>query len=390
MHASYSDTPIEYRQYPTRFWKRVGSKAHEAAQPFHEDYFWTRNTVRNDTHNPARIASVRAEDIGNRASLSRDIPGGHQNWEVELFDISKTDNTRAHNKAELRFKAHSNHLFEYAKNASIVHGRPNTRSKVALYDTGFKLRRVSAYSNVCTDCAADMDRLGLLQRSWKGTRRVAGSVATNEQMQKEMQFGMSMRRGPLTDSNRDETQDVYDEMIENLITPLKGKKCTMFKSPAEIYVTKDLSFANENSKTKQDDSKLIREALDTLGVFLDNGRDKDKKKLIAQATKFVEALTSNPALFDILTDAYHKYTHENGAEYKRSASAFDSDIFRMEYRTPTELRIHNFEPSVKALSATQSATTTRKVEGATYKKGKVSGRAIRGGRINMKHPSAAE
>jgi len=39
MHASYSDTPIEYRQHPTRFWKRVGSKAHEAAQPFHEDYF---------------------------------------------------------------------------------------------------------------------------------------------------------------------------------------------------------------------------------------------------------------------------------------------------------------------------------------------------------------
>ena len=77
---------------------------------------------------------------------------------------------------------------------------------------------------VCMDCAADMDRLGLLQRSWKGTRRVAGSVATNEQMQNEMQFGMRMRRGPLTDSNRDEIQDVYDEMIENLITPFEGKR----------------------------------------------------------------------------------------------------------------------------------------------------------------------
>ena len=146
------------------------------------------------------------------------MPGGHQNWEVELFDVSKTDSTRAHNKAELRFKAHSNHLFEYAKNASIVQGRPNTRAKVALYDTGFKLRCVSAYSNVCMDSAADMDRLGLLQRSWYVTRRVAGSVATNEQMQKEMQFGMRMRRGPLTDSNRDEIQDVYDEMIQNLTT----------------------------------------------------------------------------------------------------------------------------------------------------------------------------
>jgi len=68
------------------------------------------------------------------------------------------------------------------------------------------------------DSAADMDRLGLLQRSWYVTRRVAGSVATNEQMQKEMQFGMRMRRGPLTDSNRDEIQDVYDEMIQNLTT----------------------------------------------------------------------------------------------------------------------------------------------------------------------------
>jgi len=240
---------------------------------------------------------------------------------------------------------------------------------VALYDTGFKLRRVSAYSNVCMDCAADMDRLGLLQRSWKGTRRVAGSVATNEQMQKEMQFGMRMRRGPLTDSNRDEIQDVYDEMIEHLITPFEGKKRTMFKSPAEIYVTKDLSFVNKNSKTKQDDSKLIREALDTLGVFLDTGRYKDKKKRISQATKFVEAFTSNPALFDILTDAYHKYTHENGAEYKRSA-LHSTTIYSAWSRSPTELRIHNFEPSVKALSATQSATTTRKVEGATYKKGK--------------------
>jgi len=167
MHASYSDTPIEYRQYPTRFWKRVGSKAHEASQPFHEDYFWIKNTTRNDTHNPARILRVRAEDVGNRSSLPQDVPGGHQNWEVELFDISKTDNTRAHNKAELRFKAHSNHLYEYAKNASIVQGRPNTRAKVALYDTGFKLRRVSAYSNVCMDCAADMDRLGLTRcRLW--------------------------------------------------------------------------------------------------------------------------------------------------------------------------------------------------------------------------------
>jgi len=96
--------------------------------PFHEDYFWTKNTRRNDTHNPAQISSVNAQDVGNRSSLPKDVPGGHQNWEVELFDISKTDSTRAHNKAELRFKSHSNHLFQYANNLSIVQERPKTRA----------------------------------------------------------------------------------------------------------------------------------------------------------------------------------------------------------------------------------------------------------------------
>jgi hypothetical protein len=75
-------------------------------------------------------------------------------------------------------------------------------------------------------------------------------------------------------------------------------------------------------------------------------------------------------MVDILADAFSKYTHVSaGGEFRPVTPQYDSDVYRLEYRTGDELRVVGYEPHSEAQSATRSIPMMREKPAVIYRKG---------------------
>lgn len=359
MHATYFRTPTTFRGLPSRFFKLKAAGKYDAPVPFHEKQLWKPNANPRDTH-VSNVRPVLEEGVGNPEHGL----GGHHNWEIEIFDKDKVEKPPpANNPEELRYKAHRNHLFEYASNAAIVQGRANTRSKVPLYATNFKLRRVSAYSNLCMDCAADMERLNLLARPWKKQPTAQGSgvaAAMNARVRAPVRVTSEERRA--------RTEREYHAFVRSTPMPMQHKGRTMFSQPPDVYISKDLRFVN--SSAKQDDAAKIKEALQVLEEVLHPTSAAAKAAALKRlGASLSDGPTRMNGMIDILTDAFSKYTRVSDGDFQGVTPQYDSDVYRLEYRTKDTLRIVNFKPKVEVQSATRSVPVMEKVDPVVYRKG---------------------
>jgi len=74
-------------------------------------------------------------------------------------------------------------------------------------------------------------------------------------------------------------------------------------------------------------------------------------------------------MIDILTDAFGKYTRVSDGKFYGATPQYDSDVYRLEYRTPDTLRIVGFKPHVEVQSATRSVPVMKALPEVVYNKG---------------------
>jgi hypothetical protein len=142
----------------------------------------------------------------------------------------------------------------------------------------------------------------------------------------------------------------------------------MFSQPPDVYISKDLRFVN--SSAKQDDGAKIREALAVLEEVL---HPTSAAAQAAALKKMGIALADGPGkmngMVDILTDAFSKYTRVSEGDFQGVTPQYDSDVYRLEFRTKKELRIVSYEPSAQAQSATRSVPIMKAKEPLIYREG---------------------
>eukprot|EP00962_Isochrysis_galbana_P040280 scaffold14576_cov132-Isochrysis_galbana.AAC.4 len=142
-------------------------------------------------------------------------------------------------------------------------------------------------------------------------------------------------------------------------------------NPPDVYISKDLRFVN--SSAKQDDAAKIREALQVLEEVLHPTSAAAKAAALKRlGASLSDGPTRMNGMIDILTDAFSKYTRVSDGDFQGVTPQYDSDVYRLEYRTKDTLRIVGFKPKVEVQSATRSVPVMEKVDPVVYAKAPAS------------------
>lgn len=396
-YSAYKYSVHGTQHWPTSYWqlddskcvKGAGNKDGKAPLPFHDPEFWL-----SETKAPKFAATLKEVEKGDASTPPlQDVDGASWHaWPLHEFQMPLCEqgyrglNARRpgklsnlfkalnSNKEPATFRKYYNTAYDESRTVhqerELKQGRLTwTTAKVKYGQTGYKLRRVSRYCNLCMDCASVLELApGLFLRNYRVVKPFTIVKGNKKEAETNYDWWTNvLHKSGLQDvdvsvlHSKSVDHDSWARVMEGVSKYLKDTQhslpatSTKFKKAPVIHIQSAVDMKASKAKRKA--------AMDTLQKMVKKGDSRRSELGSAKPTDvdISDDEFNNPVVRDLIADMARNLARQDELELNESASVYDSDQYRKEYRNEEWtvddeiykncLRTRSWKPGISSLEA---------------------------------------